>query len=223
MGIGNFVRKRIVYNFKSYYMKRRNFLSASALGFSFLNFPTLAAAQDNNNEGPLQPFYIPPREALKPGIGNVDIRTIIHADQTAKQISNVEVALGPMQMGPSPHVHENLDELMYVLEGSATVMIGDKIYEVEAGGWNFRPRRIVHSFWNASDKPLRFIDSFFNQNFEDYLEELFHKIIPDMIKNNRTPNTPEIANRIAALDKKFGVTWFHDQRQAIIDKYKLQG
>jgi len=135
----------------------------------------------------------------------------------------VEVAVSPNQMGPSPHMHENLDELMYVLEGKATVLIGEKIYEVEAGGWNFRPRRIVHSFWNASDTPLRFIDCFFNQNFEDYLEELFHKIIPDMVKNNLNPTTPEIATRIAALDKKFGVTWFHDQRQAIIDKYKLQG
>jgi mannose-6-phosphate isomerase-like protein (cupin superfamily) len=28
-----------------------------------------------------------------------------------------------------------LDELMYVLEGTATVIIGDKIFEVEAGGW----------------------------------------------------------------------------------------
>lgn len=206
-------------------MRRRNFLSASALGFSFLNFTTLASAQENRSKEPVKPFYIPPREPLKPnpGIGNVDIRTIIHAGQTAKQISNVEVALGPMQMGPSPHMHENLDELMYVLEGTATVIIGDEIYEVEAGGWNLRPRRIVHSFWNASDKPLRFIDCFFNQNFEDYLEELFHKIIPDMIKRKLTPATPEISSRIAALDKTFGVTWFHDRRQAIIDKYKLQG
>jgi mannose-6-phosphate isomerase-like protein (cupin superfamily) len=50
-------------------------------------------------------------------------------------------------------MHKDLDELMYVLEGTATVMIGEELYEVQAGGWNFRPRRIVHSFWNASDKP----------------------------------------------------------------------
>jgi quercetin dioxygenase-like cupin family protein len=202
-------------------MKRRNFISAGALGFSLLNLPGFTSAQSNNRE-PLKPFYIPPTEPLHPGPGNVDIRTIIHSSQTGKQLSNVEVAVAPKQMGPSPHVHENLDEMMYVLEGTATVMIGKEIYEVEAGGWNFRPRQIVHSFWNASDKPLRFIDCFFNQNFEDYLEDLFHKIIPDMQKRNLNPTTPEIANRIAALDKKFGVTWFHNQRQAIIDKYQLK-
>jgi len=203
-------------------MQRRNFLSASALGISLLSLPGVSYAQKIKGEGNSQQFNIPPREALKPGAGNADIRTIIRADMTSSQISNVEVSIAPKQMGPSPHMHENLDELMYVLEGTATVMIGETIYVVEAGGWNFRPRKVVHAFWNASDKPLRFIDNFFNQNFEDYLEELFHKILPDMIKNKQTPASPEIADKMAALDKRFGVTWFHDQRQAIIDKYDLQ-
>ncbi len=204
-------------------MERRNFISSSLLGFSFLNFPTFSMGQKSKNEISPQPFYIPPREPLVPGPGNSDVRTIIRADQTDRQFSNIEAAMGPKQMGPSPHMHNDLDELMYVLEGTATVMIGDKIYEVEAGGWNFRPRQIVHAIWNASDKPLRFIDCFFNQSFEDYLEELVHQIVPYMLKNNLSPTTPEIANRITALDQKFGVTWFHDQRQAIIEKYKLQG
>ena len=202
-------------------MERKDFLAGIVGGFSLLNMPTFAYG--SNYEDPLKPFYIPPTAPLSPGPGNTDVRTIIHSRRTNKQFSNVEVAMAPKQMGPSPHIHENLDELMYVLEGTATVMIGKEIYEVEAGGWNFRPRRIAHSFWNASDKPLRFIDNFVNQNLEDYLEELFHKIIPDMVSRNLNPTTPEIENRLAALDKKFGITWFHNQRQAIVDKYKLQG
>ena len=204
-------------------MERKKFLSAGLLGFSILNLPTFSFGQNNGNEAALNPFYIPPSQALSPGPGNINIRTIIHAKQTGKQISNVEVAVGPKQMGPSPHMHKDLDELMYVLEGTATVMIGKEIYEVEAGGWNFRPRRIVHTFWNASDKPLRFIDCFFIQNFEDYLEDLFHKIIPEMMQKNLNPTSPVIANQLAALDKKFGITWHHEQRQAIIDKYMLKG
>jgi len=171
----------------------------------------------------ISPFYIPSSPPLQPGPGNVDIRTIIRSEQTNGQLSNVEVAVAPKQMGPSPHLHKNLDELMYVLEGTATVMIGNEIFEVKAGGWNFRPRGIVHSFWNASDTPLRFVDFFFNQNFEDYLEELFHKIIPDMVQKNLTPAAPEISERLAALDDKFEVIWFHEQRQSIISEYGLRG
>jgi mannose-6-phosphate isomerase-like protein (cupin superfamily) len=205
-------------------MERRNFLAAGfAGGITLLNLPIDTYAQTTKNNIMPEPFYLPPRDPLQPGPGNVDIRTIIQSNQTDGVFSNVEVAVAARQMGPSPHVHEDLDELMYVLEGTATVMIGKKIYEVKAGGWNFRPRRIVHSFWNASNDNLRFIDFFFNQNFEDYLEELFHVIIPDMVKNNLTPATPGISKRMAALDKRFGVTWFHEQRQAIIDKYGLNG
>jgi hypothetical protein len=67
------------------------------------------------------------------------------------------------------------------------------------------------------------VDCFFNQNFEDYLEELFHRILPDMLQRQLSPADPEIANRMAALDQKFGVVWFHEQRQAIIDQYGLSG
>lgn len=205
-------------------MERRNFISYGIIGGSALiGLPSMAYPQETNDNGPLEPFYIAPREPLLPGPGNVDIRTIIRSGSTGMQLSNVEVALAPKQMGPAPHLHKNLDELMYVLEGTATVMIGEEIYEVEAGGWNFRPHGIAHSFWNSSDTPLRFVDCFFNQNFEDYLEELFHKIIPEMVAKKLTPEAPEIAQQISFLDKKFGVTWFYEQRQALVEKYGLRG
>lgn len=204
-------------------MERRNFLSTSLIGgMSICHFSADAAALAAEHGAPTPAFYVPPTAPLAPGPGHVDVRTIVHSRQTGMQFSNVEVAMGPRQMGPAPHLHKNLDELMYVLEGTATVMIGTEIYEVQAGGWNFRPRGVPHTFWNASDAPLRFVDCFFNQSFEDYLEELFHQIIPDMMKQNLTPAAPPIASRIAALDQKFGVTWFHEQRPALIARYGLK-
>jgi hypothetical protein len=44
-----------------------------------------------------------------------------------------------------------------------------------------------------------------------------------MVQQNLNPTSPAIANQLAALDKKFGVKWFHNQRQAIIDQYGLKG
>ena len=44
-----------------------------------------------------------------------------------------------------------------------------------------------------------------------------------MVQKNLNPTSPVIAKKLAALDKSFGVTWFHDQRQAIVDKYGLKG
>lgn len=179
----------------------------------------------NDNKGiqPLLPFYLPPQEPLRPGPGGIDIRTWVRSSKTNLQFSCVETAVAPRTMGPAPHVHKDLDELMLVLEGTATVIVDGKVEEIQAGGWHFRPRKLEHTFWNASEKPLRFIDMYFNQNFEDFLEELFHQIFPDMIKNNLTPKDPEIANRLKNLDMRFGITTFPEKRQPIINKYGLKG
>ena len=200
-------------------MERRNFITAGIASSLVLTNTSEMFAQSEDNP---KPFYVAPKGSLLPGPGNMDIRTLVKAEKTNLQFSSIEAAIGPKQMGPSPHLHEALDELMYVTEGTATVLIGQEIYEVKAGGWIFRPRKIVHSFWNATNEPIKFIDCFFNQPFEDYLETLFHKIIPEMIANKLTPQSPQIANQMTALDKKFGVTYFHDQRKAIVDKYGLK-
>ena len=65
------------------------------------------------------------------------------------------------------------------------------------------------------------VDLYFNQNFENYLEELYHKIIPEVIKRKITFEDPEIAKRVAELDKKFGLTYYHEKSQTLIDKYGL--
>jgi mannose-6-phosphate isomerase-like protein (cupin superfamily) len=171
----------------------------------------------------LQPFYLPPSKPLQAGPGGIAIRTLVRSSQTNMQFSCVETAVGPNRMGPAPHLHKDLDELMLVLEGTATVLVDGKVEEIQTGGWHMRPRGIEHTFWNGSNEPLRFVDMYFNQNFEDFLEELFHQIIPDMIKNNLTPSDPTISRRMDDLNLKFGVTAFPEKRQSIIDKYGLQG
>ncbi|WP_276501232.1 cupin domain-containing protein [Terrimonas pollutisoli] len=128
----------------------------------------------------------------------------------------------PKQMGPSPHLHKELDEIMFVQKGIASVMVGDEVHEVKTGGWHIRPRNVIHTFWNAYDEPLIFFDMFFNQNFEDFLEELFNNIRRDMVEQKLTPADPGIAKRIEALNTKFGIVVYPDQRQPIVDKYGLK-
>lgn len=181
----------------------------------------IAVRANNTGNQKQLPFYIAPSEPLQPGPGGIDIRTIIHSAQTNKQFSCVEFAVAAKKMGPAPHYHKELDELMYVLEGTATVLVEDTVYEIPAGGWHFRPRNLVHTFFNNTNKTFRGIDMYFNQNFEDYLEEMFHHIIPDMQRQKLTPKDPAIARRMHDLHEKFGLVGFPEKRQAIIDKYGL--
>jgi hypothetical protein len=63
---------------------------------------------------------------------------------------------------------------------------------------------------------------YFNQNFDDFLEELFFKLIPEMAQRNLPPTHPEMAKKLTDLDKRFGITTFNNQRQAIVDKFGLR-
>jgi len=173
-----------------------------------------------NVNAPL-PFLIPPKDELAVGPLGSNMRTLIRSAQTNKQFSCVEAVLGAKKIAGAPHKHSNLDELMYVLEGTASVLMGDEVVKVTAGSWHLRPRGIVHVIWNAENENLRLIDMYFNQNFEDYLEELYYKIIPLVIERKISFEDPAIAKRVAELDEKFGLTYYPEKSQAIIEKYGL--
>ncbi len=195
-------------------------------GFSFMPSMLMAENQASTlppsltNDG-LKPFLVPPSAPLEPGKVGLNIRTLVRSSQTNLQFSSVEFAVAAKKMGPAPHLHKELDELMFVVEGTASVMVEDTVYEIPAGGWHLRPRNMAHTFFNNTNQPFRAIDMYFNQNFEDYLEELYYKIIPDMIAQKATMRDPAIAKRMDALHAKFGITEFPKQRELIIKKYGL--
>ena len=107
-------------------------------------------------------------------------------------------------MGPPPHYHKELDELMYVLEGTASVLVGKDIVEVKAGGWHLRPRLIEHTFWNAGNSPLRFIDMYFNQDFEKYLERIFFELTEE---NGFKEGSTEKMRELNLLNEKYGIVF----------------
>lgn len=195
----------------------RNLLATAALlGFS------PAANAGTTTTDPLSPFLIPAAPPLEPGPGGMEIRTLIRSAQTGMQFSCVEFAVAPMQMGPAPHYHKALDELMYVLEGTVTVMVDGQVTDVPAGSWHFRPRGIIHTFFNRTMQPARAIDMYFQQNFEDYLEEYFHVILPEMRERKLTPADPVFGKRLHELHEKFGMVGFPAQRQEWISRFGLK-
>ncbi|MBC7891368.1 MAG: cupin domain-containing protein [Sphingobacteriaceae bacterium] len=139
--------------------------------------------------------------------------------QSYGQFSCIEVALEPRQFGPPPHVHYQLDEIMRVLEGTVTVLEGDQIREIPAGGWHFRPRGVVHTFWNGHDQPARFIDMYpSSQDFAHYLEELadLGRALHD---EGADPFAPESIARFKALDARYHHEVFYDQMPEHLRKY----
>ena len=201
-------------------MQRRNFIVNAGLLTAFAGISKSSFASANETE-PLKPIMLQSQSPLEHN-GGMAIRAWMRSSMTNGLYSSVECAVAPKMMGPPPHYHKELDEIMYVAEGTASVIVGEEVVEINAGGWHLRPRMIQHTFWNASDKPLRFIDMYFNQPFEEYLERIFHELT---VENGYIDGTEKKMNEINKLNEKFGLVFpstAFDQRNEIVKKYNLK-
>lgn len=212
-------------------MQRRNFITTTlAASLAMSQFDAFATTDPTLlNDPDLLPFMTPASKPEDIGVGNgVNfVRTIIRQNQMNNHFSCIEGYVAPRRIGPPIHLHKELDELMYVVEGTAGVMVEDEIFIIEKGGFVMRPHGLVHTFFNPSDKPMRFIDIFPNQNFEDYLEGMFIHNGKKLIEKGLKPDTPEFGKAFGELmddlNKKFGVVYYHEDKrfQSLIKKYNL--
>jgi quercetin dioxygenase-like cupin family protein len=98
----------------------------------------------------------------------------------------------------SRHIHEQGDELFYVVSGQGTASLGDKTEVIEPGDVIFVPKDAVHSIQNLdNDDPLTVV--FFMDSPE--LVEQFRAVHERVTSEPDRPITPE---EIAAIGERIG-------------------
>jgi len=142
---------------------------------------------DNQTSNDLLPVLIQPGEGERAHNESTSYIRKIKKEHTGGAFSSLDTTLKNGYLGAPPHLHQEIDELMYVIDGTVTVMAGPEIVEVTAGAWHYRPRKMMHCFWNTCGKDAHFIDMFLPGGFEDYLYDMcavykkFGKIIPEEV------------------------------------------
>lgn len=68
--------------------------------------------------------------------------------------------------GPGAHFHESNDEIFYVIEGTASLLIGDAWIEAAAGSFIRIPAGIRHDFENRTDARIGLLNVFIPGGFE---------------------------------------------------------
>lgn len=83
------------------------------------------------------------------------------ADEKMQKVSLFDTAncfcdLYCLQPGQSqrPHSHAGADKIYYVLEGEATIQVGDEEQMLGPGRMVLAPSEVVHGVRNASSQPL---------------------------------------------------------------------
>ena len=71
----------------------------------------------------------------------------------------VEMLLGVIEKGQGalPHAHPGIEQICYLLEGTATAQVGDESFEMQAGDTCFFPADVMHVFTVTSDTPVKLL------------------------------------------------------------------
>lgn len=91
------------------------------------------------------------------GVGGMRIQLLARQQDTAERLLVMRYHAPAGWSGPPLHRHADLDEAVYVLEGTLALRLGDDDRDVAAGGFAWMPREVPHAFANRSDRPAAFV------------------------------------------------------------------
>ena len=142
------------------------------------------------------------------------VRFMAWTEETGGGFSLVEHPIPPRTLAAPLHIHEREDEYSYVVEGRVGVYADGEVVYGEPGDLLFKPRGQWHTFWNAGDVELRFIELLLPGGFEGYFAYLAARLAsaddadPDGVRATVARYGLEVeASSVPGLCERFGLTF----------------
>jgi quercetin dioxygenase-like cupin family protein len=120
----------------------------------------------------VKPYVMGPGEGHDLPLARLGTIHKVPSAATAGRVAIVEHTLPPRHLAAPLHRHSREDELSIVLSGRLGAMLGGELVVAPAGSYVFKPRDQWHTFWNAGDTDLRFIELILPGGFEGYFARL---------------------------------------------------
>lgn len=121
------------------------------------------------------------------------------SENTDGEWALIEFVVPPHFPGPPSHWHQNETEGFYVLAGTLTLQIEDKITQAPAGSFALIPPTVVHTFSNKTDRPVTFLSIMSPGGFEGFIKELA------AMMQKETAWPPKDMTQYKALNAKYGM------------------
>ncbi|WP_075292668.1 cupin domain-containing protein [Pararhizobium arenae] len=99
------------------------------------------------------------------------ISAVFKADgpETNNRFSISEWWLEARNEGPGAHKHDESDEIFYVIEGTASILVGDGWHQMPQGSVCVIPRGTMHDFRNESTARMGLFNVFLPGAFEEMM------------------------------------------------------
>ncbi len=137
----------------------------------------------------MEPIVLRPGEGEVLSAGASSITIKVDSAGSGGRMALNEGVLEPGFPGPVPHLHREMIDAFYVLEGTIEFLLRGERVEAGPGTFVLVPPGVVHTFANRTDAPARMLNLFLPGGLEGYLRELAAE---------GGPATPETMARIAA-------------------------
>lgn len=112
-----------------------------------------------------------PRNEHAPAWWFLDTLVVEHRCAPGMETVVLEMTL-PVGSSAPLHVHDDLDDTWYILDGEMVVRCGDDTYVVGAGHWVSMPRGVPHTFRVMGERDARILLVHDNTSFRDLIRDL---------------------------------------------------
>jgi quercetin dioxygenase-like cupin family protein len=137
-------------------------------------------------------------------LGGLGVHFKVRGAQTGGSFAVVEHPIEPRVL-VDPHIHRHEDELSYVLEGTIWARVGDREVEAGVGSYVWKPRGVLHSFWNAGPQPARVLEVISPAGFERLFEE-----VAELMQGSSSASDREVYELCEQYGLEFDRSWLAD-------------
>jgi mannose-6-phosphate isomerase-like protein (cupin superfamily) len=96
-------------------------------------------------------IFVPPGKGRAYPMGRIASAFLADGDETEERYSVSEWWLEANTKGPGAHSHAE-DDLFYVIEGTMSILLGDRWIDAPKGAFVLAPAGMTHDFENRSDR-----------------------------------------------------------------------
>ncbi|WP_276259673.1 cupin domain-containing protein [Haloglomus litoreum] len=126
-------------------------------------------------------------------------RLDVAPEESESGVAVVYHTLAPHALGAPLHRHSREDEISHVVRGELTVLLDGEISTAGPGETAVKPRDVWHTFWNAGDEPVEFVEVIAPGDFAAYFEAA-----AEFIPSDEMPDMAAI-ERLVAVSAEYGM------------------
>jgi quercetin dioxygenase-like cupin family protein len=116
-------------------------------------------------------LFVAPDGGASADLGGLGVHFKVRGETTGGRFAIVEHPIEPGVL-VDPHVHRHEDEMSFVLAGTIWARVGDQEIEAVPGSYVWKPRGVLHTFWNPGPEPARILEVISPAGFERLFEQV---------------------------------------------------